>query len=269
MPEWFISLKPFLLVVAAIPTGLFVRTVGEWFVTWVKAPKEKAKEEKRKKAVLASLLHAIGNCQQYCDQMVGGLPVANGVATQPGIAIVVPTFNLDLMVLDEHLTEVYSLLTQNDADDFALTRLELTHVRRRIDRLADLLLTSGYNQNNPLHIQHIQGTRALLVATIARCNATRQRLEGVERGIQVKDSNYLRPLLALVIMVLLVAGVVSVAAFPDGKTEPSKQQPEISDLKSSPSNGVKLDQPVEPKKPDALPPPKPTLPVPKPTDPSK
>ena len=76
---WLISLKPFLLLVVAIPTGLFVRTVGELFVSWAKKPTEDAKKAKEKRAKLLALRASIRNASQYCVQMAGYLEAAMGV----------------------------------------------------------------------------------------------------------------------------------------------------------------------------------------------
>ena len=42
-----IALKPYILLVFAIATGLFVRTVGQWILDWAKAPSEMAKSRVR------------------------------------------------------------------------------------------------------------------------------------------------------------------------------------------------------------------------------
>src|SRR5262245_55106555 len=102
--HFLVEFKPFILIVAAIPTGLFVRTVGEWFVSWAKQPKEKAKEQKQKKAICAALGNTIGNAHQYCNQMseyLTGIPFGDepiddklkDAAVQVGKMVVVPTFN--------------------------------------------------------------------------------------------------------------------------------------------------------------------------------
>jgi hypothetical protein len=224
--DWLISLRPFLLLVVAIPTGLFVRTVGELFVTWAKKPTEDAKKAKEKRARLLALRASLGNASQYCKQMaeyLKGVPLGNDTvdeklkeaAIQAGRMLTIPTFNLDMSVLNEQATVVYELLSEDKAQKIQTTRLELAHVHRRIDTIADrMLLMPSLNQFGPHHIVFIAGASQLLESTIKHCESSSEVLRQEIEAIPERTTTNWRPILVILAMLLFVGGLYWIAKIP-------------------------------------------------------
>jgi hypothetical protein len=240
---WLISLKPFLLLVMAIPTGLFVRTVGELFVTWAKKPTEDAKKAKEKRAKLLALRASLGNASQYCEQMaeyLKGVPIENGTvddnlkraAIEAGRMLTIPTFNLDMSVLNEQATAVFELLPVEKAHKLQTTRLELAHVHRRIDTIADkMLLMTSLNQFGPHHAVFIAGASQLLESTIKHCESSSDILQQEIEAIPEHSKTNPRPFLVILAMLLFVGSLHWIAQIPstseqrdDSTTTENKEQ---------------------------------------------
>lgn len=222
-----IPLKPFILIVVAIPMGLFVRTIGQFFIDWAKEPTERAKKDKHKRDVCFALLNTIGNARQYCEQMheyLQGVPAAvEGIdaqlleaARQAGRILVVPTFNLDLAILEAHSAEIFSLFAEEQAQSLLTTRLQLAHVRRRVDTIADFMFSRGDERHlSDFQRQFIVGTRGLIEGVIQDCANTREMVQQVGNGIPARPPRNFRPWLVFLIMVALVAAVIYAARLPD------------------------------------------------------
>ena len=231
---WLISLKPFLLLVVAIPTGLFVRTVGELFVAWAKKPTEDAKKAKEKRSKLLALRASLGNASQYCKQMaeyLEGVPIENATiddnlkraAIEAGIMLTIPTFNLDMSVLNEQATAVYELLSVEKDNKLNATRLELAHVHRRIDTIADKMLLMHFpDQFSPHHAVFIAGASQLLESTIKRCELSSDILQQEINAIPERPEINWRPILVILAMLLFVVALYLIAHIPSTSEQRSR-----------------------------------------------
>ena len=227
LEAWLIPLKPFVLVVASIPTGLFVRTVGEWFVSWAKRPTERFKEAKLKRSLCLALIHSLSTARRYCEQMLGhleGVPLhgdildekLKGVLIEVGKMLVVPTFNIDLAVLEGHSTDIFHSFDEERAGAIQTARLELSHVKRRIDAVSEMMLFRGnVTELGPLQRQYIAGTMSLLHSTIEHCETNEKALRAIHDQIPATAPFNWRHLLVFIVMGWLVAFLLYVALLPN------------------------------------------------------
>ena len=240
-----IALKPYILLVFAIATGLFVRTVGQWILDWAKAPSEMAKSRNRKDHIRAALKSTIGNAKQYCEQITGyleGVPIAVEsldeklkVAAFEARILTLPTFNIDLAVLEHYAGDIYEVFSEEVASAIHTARLELAHVSRRVDAMVFAFGLVPDRKLTPELCESAVGTRIVLGSALKWCGTSLERLDADKTAEKALPSTMKRIFLALLAVVGLVLLFLCVARLPDSKdaTKPELLQPADS-LKSQP-----------------------------------
>lgn len=242
MAASLITLKPFLLLVLAIPTGLVVRAVGQYILDWSDEPIKKKKESVEKQRLLNELKATLANASQYCEQMIDGLSAirhnpdnfmdrAQNALAMNIRSVVIPTYNFDVSVI-ERLSGQFSLITENKEllDQLSIIRLEILHAHRRINVVADKLLFLSIEEltSNVVYSHYLQGVTALLHSTLTQCRMAQSLLEtGVESSMPTDgkwEQNYRRGVVfaATVILVILLYWVARLPETPKQENDNTK-----------------------------------------------
>lgn len=217
-----------LVLIGTIWTGMFTRYVGQLLIDWSKQPNEEAKQAKAKKNSLEALRATVGNAKQYCEQMsayLAGLPYNNEAideqlkeaAVTAGKMPIVPTFNLDTQILESFATSLFGMLDLDKAQKVMTTRLEIRHLQRRIDTVAEMVFlrnTSG--KLTPLQTSYIEGTRHIVNTTVKHCAETLEILDQEIIVASITPTRNLRPWGIVVGIILLIAAFVWATTFIDG-----------------------------------------------------
>ena len=193
--------------------------------------------------------------QSYCFLFfrgyLPGVPLENRTiddnlkqaAIEAGRMLTIPTFNLDMSVLNEQATAVFELLPVEKAHRLQATRLELAHVHRRIDTIADkMLLMPSLNQFGPHHAVFVTGARQLLESTIKHCESSSEILQQEIEAIPEHPTTNWRPILVIIAMLLFVGGLYWISQIPstseqrDNSTTTEKKELQPKEIKQEQSN---------------------------------
>lgn len=205
------GLSLLVVLISAISTGMFTRYVGQLLIDWSKEPSEKLKAAKARRSLLSTLASTIGNAEQYCQQMHGYLS---------GTAQIVPTFNVDTEVLASLASSVFTNLTEEKAQQVMMARLEIRHVERLVDTLAEMIfLRNNPGQMNPVQGNYLQNAGKIIATTEQRCRDTKQMLENEIASISVERKCNERTLFVLFVIVVSLGAFVFTSSRVLSKTE--------------------------------------------------
>lgn len=214
------SLAWLIVLISAIWTGMFTRYVGQFVIDWSRKPADDLAAAKARRAALAAIASTVGNSWEYCRQMgvyLAGLPYTAGESDQrlqdaakvAGRMQVVPTFNLDVGILESSVSSVFSLLNDEQAKQVMTTRLEIRHVHRRVDTIAEMIfLRSDKGQPNQLQSQYIEGTRSLIETTEGHCEGTKAMLDQEVERLSTEPARNWRPLIVVAVILIALIGFV-------------------------------------------------------------
>lgn len=207
--SFLVSVKWFILLAGAVATGLFVRTMGQWAIDWAKEPYDNQKREKERIGALKDIKSCLSQASRHIDQLdhyLSGRGAEDG-GEEAG-TIIIPTFNLDIALLEHHAPYMRKLVTDANCGLFEMVRFELTHLRRRIDTLNGLL--SLTDDDNWRVAVHVQGTRKLIDSSF---NIVKEAVEVLDKELEqlpTKQQHNSRPLLvagSFLLFALLLAWV--------------------------------------------------------------
>lgn len=165
MLELAVNLKWFILLVGAIATGLFVRTMGQWAIDWAKEPNERKKRQDDQRAALEDIKSCLAKAHRHIDQLDHYLSGRAGKdeGEEEG-TVIIPTFNLDLEILEHHAPNMRKIVSEESLGHINMVRFELLHLRRRIDTLSGLM--SLIDDASDWRVAaHVHGTRKLIDST--------------------------------------------------------------------------------------------------------
>lgn len=210
--SFLVSVKWFILLAGAVTTGLFVRTMGQWAIDWAKEPYDNQKREKERIGALKDIKSCLSQAGRHIDQLDHYLSGrgAEDEGEEPG-TITIPTFNLDIALLEHHAPYMRKFVTEANVGLLAMVRFELTHLRRRIDTLAGLL--SLTNDDNWRVAVHVHGTRKLIDSSFKIVTEAIDALDKELGQIPTKHTRNFRPLLVAGSFLLFASLLAWVAAW--------------------------------------------------------
>jgi hypothetical protein len=190
--SFLMSLKWFILLAGAVTTGLFIRTMGQWAIDWAKEPYDNQKRDKERVSALKDIRSCLSQASLHIgllDRFLNG----KGAEGETQATITIPSFNLDIALLEYHAPHMRKIVAEPTVDLLGLIRFELTHLRRRIDTLEGL--HSIMDEGNPRITLHAYGTRTLNESTSKIVTEAIDALDKEISQIQTDHKRNTRPLL--------------------------------------------------------------------------